>query len=118
MKIKIVKKPISKADVQMIAQEIYRDMVKGVVDIERGVIALGGEWHMDANKVLLAEGSRQEQVWGFNLYPNENGDAVLEYISLINIRPAQDNRGMEVKDPAVRAKMHRIIKKLVPELFV
>ena len=28
-------------------------MVKGVVDIERSIVAFGGEYHMDANVLLL-----------------------------------------------------------------
>src|SRR3989344_1600582 len=77
MDIKIIKEPISLEEVKKLAREIYRDMVKGAVDIERGVIALGGEWHMDANKVLLTDGSAQENVWGFNIHVEEHGEGLL-----------------------------------------
>jgi hypothetical protein len=117
MTTKIVKDPISIAEVEKLAKEIYHDMVKGVADIERGVIALGGEWHIDANNELLREGSEQKNLWGFNLYPEENGENIVEYISLINIRPTQGNRDMEVKDKKIRGEMLGIIKRLVPELF-
>jgi len=118
MKIQIVRDPISVDDVRRLAQEIYHDMVKGVADIDRGVIALGGEWHMDANKVLVEEGSSQEQVWGFNIYPDKQGDDAIEYISLINIRPHQENRSMEIADPAIRDAIRSILKQLIPDLFV
>jgi hypothetical protein len=96
----------------------HKQLVKGVVDVERGVIALGGDWHMDANVVLLADGSEQQNVWGFNVYPDEHGDKAIEYISLINIRPGQGNREMEVVDPELRLKMKGVVASLLPELFV
>ena len=118
MNIRVVHEPISIAEVRALAQEIYQDLIKGVADIEKGIIALGGEWHMDANKVLLANGSKQENVWGFNIYPDEKDSAALEFISLINIRPAQGNRGMEIANKELRQKIHDSIAHLIPDLFV
>jgi len=109
MKIKIIKENISKAELRELALEFYVEMVKGVVDIERGIMALGGEWHIDANQVLIEDGSSQKNLWGFNIYL----DGRIEYISLINIRPLQNNRTLEVEDPNIRGKMDAIIKKLV-----
>ena len=114
--IQIIRESISLPQVHDIAALWYGTMVKGVVDVRQRVIALGGEWHMDANTVLLADGSAQEDVWGFNIYPDERGDAALEYISLINIRPAQGNRSMEIEDTALRASIKEIIVSLIPDL--
>lgn len=114
--IKIVRETISLSEVQEIARHCYGTMVKGVVDTRRKIIALGGEWHMDANVVLLADGSLQEDVWGFNIYPDERRDAALEYISLINIRPAQGNRSMEIEDKILRESIKRVVKVLIPDL--
>jgi hypothetical protein len=72
---------------------------------------------VDANKELIRAGSLQENLWGFNLYPGLHGKDAVEYISLINIRPAQGNRDMELKDENTRMRIFEIIKKLVPELF-
>ena len=118
MKIQIIREPISVSEVQALAQEIYGDVVKGVADVESGIIALGGEWHMDANKVLVEDGCTQEQVWGFNIYPAKRGDASVEYISLINIRPRQGNCDMEIADTVIRGAVRSIIKRLIPDLFV
>lgn len=46
MRIEIITEPITRAEAQEIAKEVYGDMVKGVADIEQGVIALGGKWHI------------------------------------------------------------------------
>lgn len=113
MIIKIVTEPITKAEALSIAQEFYGDMVKGVVDIEREVIALGGEYHMDANNVLIEKGSKQAEVWGFNIYPGLEGGDWIEYVSLINIRPQIGNRSMVVEDKKIRDIMRNIIEKLV-----
>src|SRR3989449_11634574 len=48
---------------------LFGDMVKYVVDVERGVVAVGGELHVDAEQVLLEQGSRQADLWGANYYP-------------------------------------------------
>ena len=109
MKIKIIKEKIPKIELEELALEFYVEMVKGVVDIEREIIALGGEWHIDANQVLIVDGSLQKNIWGFNIYLNGR----IEYISLINIRPLQNNRNLEVEDPSIREKMNAIIKRLV-----
>ena len=98
---------------QEIAKEIYGEMVKGVADIERGTVALGGKWHMDANMKLVESGSRQDSVWGFNLYPDKSGADRIECIALINIRPALGNRGMYIEDLEIREKIYRIVNRLV-----
>lgn len=110
MIIKIIEKPITRAEVRDIAKEWYGNMIKGVADIERDIIALGGEWHMDANTKLLEHGSKQNTVWGFNFYPDEDR---IEYTSLINIRPTQNNRRLEVQDEELKRKMERVIRKLI-----
>ena len=110
MDIRIITKPVSREFAKEIAKEFYLDMVKGVVDVEREIIALGGEWHMDANSKLIEHGSKQETVWGFNFYP---GESRIEYTSLINIRPAQHNRKIEVQDEVLKIKMEQVIRRLI-----
>ena len=109
MNIKIVEDHISVDELKELAKEFYVSMVKGVVDIERKIVAFGGEYHMDSNVMLLEHGSKQGDVWGFNIYPDKLRDSWIEYVSLINIRPQANNRDMEVQDADIRAKMQRII---------
>ena len=111
MNIKIIDKKISEMELRKIAKEFYCEMVKGVVDIEDGILAMGGEYHMDANNVLIESGSKQPNVWGFNWYFDREGENSIEYVSLINIRPAQGNRVMEVQDSVLRDKMKKVILK-------
>ena len=111
MNIKIIDKKITENDLREIAKDFYGNMIKGVVDIEREIIAMGGEYHIDANVILIENGSKQQNVWGFNWYFDQSGDERIEYVSLINIRPAQGNKKMEVQDAFVRDKMKSIILK-------
>jgi hypothetical protein len=111
MEIRIIDKKIAESELREIAKDFYGQMIKGVVDIEKEILAMGGEYHMDANNLLIENHSRQENIWGFNWYFDKNGDDQIEYISLINIRPAQGNRSMEVQDDFLRSKMKEIILK-------
>ena len=113
MKIKVIENEISLQEVIELAQEFYGTMIKGVVDIENEILALGGEYHMDANNVLIENGSKQPNVWGFNINFEKSGDDWIEYTSLINIRPAQGNRTMELADENLRNRIKEIINKKV-----
>ncbi len=112
----IVREPITRARAQELAEKWHGTMVKGVADCRRGIVALGGEWHMDANICLIKDGSSPEDVWGFNVYPGETGEQALEYISLINIRPAQGNYDMELQHPELRGTIRELVQKHLPDL--
>lgn len=116
MEILIVNEPVGAETLLALAKEWHHSLVKGVADIESGRIALGGEWHMDANNKLIEAGSRQEHLWGFNVYPKERGEAAIEYISLINIRSAQGNRSMEIESEETREAVRRAVAAVVPFL--
>jgi hypothetical protein len=109
--IKIIDKKIKESELREIAKDFYGEMVKGVVDIEREILAMGGEYHMDANIILTENGSKQQNVWGFNWYFGKKGNERIEYVSLINIRPKQNNRTMEVQNESLRDTMKNIILK-------
>ena len=88
-------------------------MVKAVVDIERGVMAIGGEMHADEEAALLDDGSRQVDLWGINLYPAEAGPEWLEFDSMINVRPSRGNRSRDVEDPDIRNAIRQLVASLV-----
>jgi hypothetical protein len=113
MSIHILTSKISHAELKTIAQETFEVMVKGVVDVEKGILALGGELHADANAALLVNGSEQRDLWGINLYPDKKLEDWIEYTALINIRPATGNRSMEIKDRGLRSKIQEIVGALI-----
>jgi len=113
MLIKIIRDKISKSELVEIARNQFGDLVKAVVDIEKEIIAIGGELHADEEALLLEQDSRQENLWGINIYPNQTGDDWIEFDSMINIRPSQGNRSRGVVDLGIQKKIKDIVNKLV-----
>lgn len=103
----ILNAPIAFREIRMKYNQFFRTMVKAVVDIEKRLVALDAELHADLEQLLLDEGSRQENVWGINIY--FEGPVFIEYTSLINIRPAQGNKGMEVENPQTKKQIEDIV---------
>lgn len=113
MKIEIVRERISGAALKTLAQETYQEMIKAVVDVTRQVLAVGGEWHADAEAVLLEEGSKQADLWGVNLYPDKPAGQRIVYEALINIRPGQGNESMGIEDEGLRRRIARVVEQRV-----
>jgi len=113
MDVTLIDKPISKEELKALAEELFGDMIKGVVDIEKGIMAIGGELHADEEAFLLARDSRQEDLWGINLYPDRELTDMVEFDSMINIRPRQNNRSRSVEDPTIRERIITIARDLV-----
>ncbi len=111
--IEILQERIATDDLRRLVADGFGDMVKYVVDIERGVIAVGGELHADAEALLLDSGSRQENLWGANYYPGASPEKCIEFTSLINIRPASSNPGMELEDPELRERVRALTFALI-----
>jgi hypothetical protein len=111
----ILDQRIERAELARLVTAYFGDMVKLVADLERGVVAVGGELHADAEQLLLSEGSRQADLWGANYYPGRGREECIEFTALINIRPAQGNRSMLIQDPGVREKVRALVVTLVGE---
>jgi len=113
LSLQFVREPLARADLATIAAGGFGDMIKAVVDVERGIMAIGAELHADEEAALLDDGSRQADLWGINLYPGDAGDTWIEFDSMINVRPAQGNRSRGVDDEATRAEIRRVVGTLV-----
>lgn len=110
---KIIRDKIKLCDLKKMAQSMFGDLVKAVVDTERELIVLGGELHSDEEEALLEDGSTQENLWGINIYPDKSGDEFIEFDSMINIKPSKGNCSRGVDDPKIKEKIIRIINSLV-----
>jgi hypothetical protein len=100
-------------ELQKMAQDMFGDFVKAVVDIARGIMVVDAELHSDEEALLIEHGSNQGDLWGINLYPGLAGEDFVEYDSMINLRPSQGNRSRGVEDPALRERIRGIIERLV-----
>ena len=110
---KIVDSSVSKEEILSKHNHFFKNMIKAVVDIKKEVIALDGELHADLEGLLIEAGSRQENLWGINLYLRKSPKERIEYTALINIRPSQDNCSMEVESSEIRKKIEKIVNRLI-----
>ena len=113
MEIKIVRDAITKAELNDMAKQQFGDMVKAVVDVEQGIMAIGGELHSDEEAMLLDQGSAQKHLWGINLYPERPASEWIEFDSMINVRPSGGNRSRYVESAEIRDTITTIVNRLV-----
>lgn len=111
----ILETPIKKSDLKPIAERLFGNFVKAVVDIEKKIVAVDGEMHADLEQLLLENGSEQKNLWGINFYPDLAREEWVEFDSMINVRPAQNNRSRNVDDAETRNKIILVVKLWIME---
>lgn len=93
---------------------IDENVIKAAVDVKQEIIAVDSPMHYDCEQLLIENGSSQSDIWGINLYLDEdNVDDMVEFDSMINIRPAQNNRSRGVEDESVQMKIKDVVLKWV-----
>ena len=90
------------------AREIYNDYIKTVIDIEKNILAVGGEFHIDCEEVLIERGSKLENLYGggYRVSTKE-----IEYMAMSNYKPALGKNTYEIMDPIIREKIYNLTKK-------
>lgn len=114
-RLQVLRSPVTRAALAAEAADGFGDMIKAVVDVRRGIMAIGAQLHSDEEAALLDDGSMQGDLWGINLYPGESGEEWLEFDSMVNLRPAQGNRSRGVDDDATRSAIRRLVHALVSD---
>jgi len=109
----IITNKISVVKLKEMASKMFGNLIKAVVDIEKEIMAIDGELHADEQALLLENGSKQENLWGINIYQDNSGEDFIEFDSVINIRPSQQNRSRGVDNPEIKKKILQIVNKLV-----
>ncbi len=109
----ILQQAISVVELKALAQNTFGDMIKCVADVGRGLLAVDADLHADLERLLLEDGSAQENLWGFNLWVEEEGEDFIEFDSLINIRSWQGNSSRDVEDPEVREAIKSIVDNFI-----
>jgi len=105
--------PIALDALRRLAVERFGDLVKAVVDVERRIMIVDADLHADQEAELLAGGSRQQDLWGVNFYPDLAEPDWLEFDSMINLRPSFGNRSRGVDDPETRERIASLVRELV-----
>jgi len=107
----IIRKKATPEQIKKITKD-YAGYIKLVVDIEREILAAGGEKHFDGEQKLFAEGSKQENLWGGGV---DWETKEIDYNSIINLRPNQNNPSRDILSEGVRKKFDKIVKELLGE---
>ena len=105
--------PIFLDELRRLAVERFGDLVKAVVDVQRRIMIVDADLHADQEAELLAGGSRQQDLWGINFYPDLPEPDWLEFDSMINLRPSFGNRSRGVDDPETRERIASLVRELV-----
>ncbi|OGM97189.1 MAG: hypothetical protein A2817_01450 [Candidatus Yanofskybacteria bacterium RIFCSPHIGHO2_01_FULL_39_8b] len=112
----IIKEPITRLELKKIADETFGYVVKGAVDIEQEKIGLGGELHIDiAVELHKRFQSKNNNLWGINLYPDKTGEEFIEFDSMVNIKPNLGNRTRSIDSQEIRDKIKEIVNKFILE---
>ena len=112
---KIIIETLKLDELKQMAAATFGNLVKAVVDVDREIIAVDAELHSDLEALLLENGSKQNSLWGINLYPEMQGEDFVEFDSMINMRPSQGNRSRGIENEEMRRKIIVIVTKRVKQ---
>lgn len=110
---KLINKSITIAELKITSSKMFGGLVKAVVDIKKGIMVIDADMHADEEKYLIEKGSKQDDLWGINLYPDLLNNNFIEFDSMINVRPRLDNFSRGVENGKIKQKIIAIINKLV-----
>ena len=101
---------ISLPELSKMAESMYGNLVKAVVDLSNNSMIVDAEMHADEEEYLLDAGSKQADLWGINLYPERFGTGeFVEFDSMINIRPKQQNMSRGVENESIRLRILELV---------
>lgn len=110
---KIIKSKTSIDELKKMANKMFGNLVKVVVDIDKEIMAVDGELHSDEEALLLEKSSKQENLWGINIYPEIKDKDWIEFDSMINLRPSLKNFSRGINNSDIRKKIIKIVNKLI-----
>ncbi len=112
MAVKILEEKVSLDFIRQFGKEWYPDFLKGCVDVDLERVSIGGEYHIESCEAMTDTGSSFGNVWGFNIKFTEEKN-ILEFESLVNIKPAFNNRSRKLENEETIKKADQIIRKYI-----
>ncbi len=90
------------------AREVYSDYIKTVIDVDKNILAVGGEYHIDCEEALIQEGSKLQNLYGggYRVSTHE-----VEYMAMSNFKPNLGKTTYEIMDPIIREKLLELTQK-------
>lgn len=111
----IIKDKISISELKKLSSKMFGNLVKAVVDTEKQILILDADLHSDEEAYLLQRGSKQENLWGINIYPDLKGEKRIEFDSMINLRPSYGNNSRGVDDINIQKRILDIVNSKITE---
>jgi hypothetical protein len=111
----LIDQPVSVKTLSKIAIQRFGDLVKAVVDVNKEIMVIDASLHADEEAYLIKSGSDQRDLWGINIYPSLEGDDFIEFDSMINLRPSQDNITRGVDNLAIQTRIRKIVNMLIKQ---
>lgn len=105
--------PFKEAEIKNL-RECFDDYIKTVIDIEKRVCSAGMDRHFEGEEMLLAQGSKQTDIWGGGV---DLEAKVIDFNSFINIRPSDNNASNEIQSAEIRQKYEELTKYFFKEVL-
>lgn len=96
--------PFTKEEIVKLKEQ-FDSYIKTVIDVERKICSAGSDRHFESEKILLKDGSRQQNLWGGGI---DLETKVIDYNSFINIRPNDNNTSNEIQNENIREKYKQL----------
>lgn len=109
----VVDKPLTSSELKKLSLEIFGNFVKAVVDVEKQTMAVNAELHADLEAFMVENGSKSQNLWGINIYPDLAHGEMVEFDSMINLKPSLGNMSRNVVSTEIRQKILKVVNKLV-----
>lgn len=98
--------PFSLEEIGKLKDE-FGSYIKTVIDIKSRICSAGANRHFESEQELLAQGSKQKDIWGGGV-DTETKD--IDFNSFINIRPNDNNTSNEIQDAKIREEYENLTK--------
>lgn len=105
----VIRKKAVPRQIKQMAED-FNGYIKLVVNIEDEILIGGGKRHFEGEQRLLKTGSKQYNLWGGGL---DLETKEIDYNSIINLRPSQDNPSRDILSKEIRQKFDKIVKDLL-----
>lgn len=105
--------PFTKEEIEKLKEQ-FEFYIKTVIDIEKKVCSAGCDRHFESEKLLLEQGSKQDDLWGGGIDVETKS---IDFNSFINIRPTQNNTSNEIQSEEIRRKYEELSKFFFKEIL-
>ncbi len=105
--------PYTKDEIEQLREQ-FDVYIKTVIDIDKKICSAGCDRHFESEKILLDQGSGQNNIWGGGV---DLETKVIDHNSMINIRPRQNNNSNEIQDSDLRQKYEELTKYFFQEII-